>query len=158
VLFLLFGASCSGKTTILEELRRRETGLAIHDHDEIGVPPEPDKAWRHRTMEGWLRRVLDYQAAGIDVVLAGQTPFAELLAEPSAPLLDGAAGCLVDCDDVTRGRRLDDVAATYPRLYRRESHFAWAGLMRQHAGDPRHGLHVLRENAWPRCAGSGSKA
>ena len=154
MLFLLFGASCSGKTAILEELRRRETGLALHDHDEIGVPPAPDPAWRQRTMEEWLQRVLDYQARGVDVVLAGQTPFAELLAEPSAPLLDGAAGCLVDCDDETRLRRLDGLEATDPRWaapyrYPRESYLAWAGLMRRHVRDPQHGLEVMRENAWP---------
>ena len=149
MLFLLFGASSSGKTTILEELRRRATGLAIHDHDEIGVPPAPELGWRQRTIEECLRRVLAYQARGVDVVLAGQTPFAELLAEPSAPLLDGAAGCLVDCDDETRNRRLDEVAVTNPRSYSRESHVAWAALMRRHVLDPQHGLEVVRENAWP---------
>ena len=149
MLFLLFGASCSGKTTILKELRGRATGLAIHDHDEIGVPFAPDTAWRQRTIEEWLQRVLAYQARGVDVVLAGQTPFAELLAEPSAPLLDGAAGCLVDCDDETRNRRLDEVAVTNPRSYSRESHFSWAALMRRHVVDPQHGLEVVRENAWP---------
>lgn len=153
MLFLLFGASCSGKTTILEELRRRETGLAIHDHDEIGVPPAPDTAWRQRTIEEWLQRVLDYQVQGVDVVLAGQTPFAELFAEPSAPLLEGAVGCLVDCDDDTRNRRLDHVAATErwwkTTPYSRQDYLEWAALMRRHAHDPQHGLDVVRANAWP---------
>jgi hypothetical protein len=154
VLFLLFGASCAGKTTALAELRRRGLeALAIHDHDEIGVPPAPDTAWRQRTIEEWLRRVLDYQARGVDVVLAGQTPFAELFAEPSAPLLEGAAGCLVDCDDATRIRRLAGVAArdawwrTTP--YSLDDYLSWAGLMRRHARDPQHGLEVIRERAWP---------
>ena len=153
MLFLLFGASCSGKTTILDELRRRDTGLAIHDHDEIGVPPAPDTAWRQRTIEEWLQRVLDYQARGVDVVLAGQTPFAELLAEPSAPLLEGAAGCLVDCDDDIRNRRLDYVAAHDPwwrtTPYSRQDYLNWAALMRRHVDDPQHGLEVVRASAWP---------
>jgi hypothetical protein len=154
VLFLLFGASCSGKTTTLDQLRgRRPPRLAIHDHDEIGVPPAPDTAWRQRTIEDWLVRVLEYQGQGVDVLLAGQTPFAELFAEPSAPLLNGAAACLVDCDDATRNRRLDAVAAVEPwwqtTPYSRQDYLNWAALMRRHVQDPQHGLDVVRANAWP---------
>jgi hypothetical protein len=153
VLFLLFGASCSGKTTTLDLLKRRNPSrLAIHDHDEIGVPLAPDTAWRQRTTEDWLGRVLEYQGQGVDVVLAGQTPFAELFAEPSAPLLNGAAGCLVDCDDETRNRRLDAVASepwwqTTP--YSRQDYLNWAMLMRRHVDDPQHGLDVVQAEAWP---------
>src|SRR5207248_2943374 len=63
VLFLLFGSSAAGKTSALNELRDRMPGLAVHDHDEIGVPPAADTAWRQ-------------QANG------------ELLATPSAMRLD----------------------------------------------------------------------
>jgi hypothetical protein len=154
VLFLLFGASSAGKTTLLDGLRRRRLPrLVVHDHDEIGVPPAPDTAWRQRTTEDWLRRVLDYEARGVDVVLAGQTPFAELFAEPSAPLLAGAAGCLVDCDDDTRLRRLRERRAVEPwwrtTPYSLDDYLAWAELMRRHVDDPQHGLWVVQENAWP---------
>jgi hypothetical protein len=150
VLFLVFGASSAGKTTILEELRRRETGLALHDHDEIGVPSAPDTAWRQRTTEEWLRRVLDYQARGVDVVLAGQTPFVELLAEPSTPLLEGVAGCLVDCDDEARSLRLDGVDPWWEQMgSSRQDILAWAAFMRRQAGHPQFGLHVVRDGAWP---------
>jgi hypothetical protein len=151
---LLFGASSAGKTSLLDDLRSRGLPrLAIHDHDEIGVPPAPDTAWRQQTTERWLRRVLAYQAQGIDVVLAGQTPFAELFAEPSATLLDGAAACLIDCDDVTRLARLRARISVDPwwetTPYSVDDSIAWSGLLRRHVHDPQHGLEVVKENAWP---------
>lgn len=152
MLLLVFGGSGAGKTSLLDDLRSRDLPrLAIHDHDEIGVPPAPDTAWRQETTEEWLRRVLAYQAQGVDVVLAGQTPFAELLAEPSAGLLDGAAACLVDCDDATRRVRLQERMAVDPRStpYSLDDHIAWAGLLRRHVRDPQHGLEVVKEDAWP---------
>jgi hypothetical protein len=132
VLFLLFGSSASGKSVALTELRRRGVArLAIHDFDEIGVPVEPGRAWRQRANETWLRRALEYQVEGMDVLLAGQTPFGELLATPSAPQVDGISACLLDCDDATRVARLrmrgeGDV----------DAYLSWAAWMRRHAEDP----------------------
>ena len=104
--FLVFGASAAGKTFALGELRERVTDLAMHDFDEIGVPPDADTAWRHRADEEWVRRALDYQAQGTDLLLTGQTPLGELLAAPSAPRLNAISACLIDCDDATRVTRL----------------------------------------------------
>jgi hypothetical protein len=139
VLFLLFGSSAAGKTFALHALRDRVPRLAIHDFDEIGVPADADRAWRQRANEIWLRRALDYQAQGIDLLLAGQTPLGELLATPSAPLLDGISACLVDCDDETRIRRLRERG---PEWWARSSgdlgdYLSWAAWMRGHAEDPR---------------------
>jgi len=65
----------SGKNYALNELRTRGIAdLAIHDFDEIGVPVGADTAWRHGANEAWLRRGLDYQAEGVDLLLAGQNP------------------------------------------------------------------------------------
>jgi hypothetical protein len=48
VLFLVFGSSASGKTSALEELRRRPPErLAIYDFDEVGIPPRATKRFRH---------------------------------------------------------------------------------------------------------------
>ncbi len=107
MLFLLFGSSGSGKTFVLDPLRERLPEVAIHDFDEAGVPPGADMAWRHSRNEQWVQRALDHQATGVDVVLAGQTPFGELLASPSADKLDGIAACLLDCDDEVRIARLE---------------------------------------------------
>ena len=125
MLFLVFGSSASGKTFALDRLRGRVENLAVHDFDEIGVPPEADRAW--------------YQAEGTDLVLAGQTPLGELLATPSASLLEAISACLIDCNDATRIERL---RARGPQWWSDSSgdlsdHLAWAAWMRGHAADPR---------------------
>lgn len=139
MLFLVFGSSASGKSVALTELRaRRVPRLAVHDFDEIGVPADPDRRWRQEANETWLRRALEYQAEGTDVLLAGQTPLGELLATPSAPRLDGIAACLFDCTDETRSERL---RARGPDWRARckgdvDADLSWAAWMRRHAEDP----------------------
>jgi len=138
MLFLLFGSSAAGKTEALNALRGRVARLAIHDFDEIGVPPRADTTWRHAANEQWLRRALEYQADGIDVLLAGQTPLGELLASPAALDLEAVSACLLDCDDDTRTERLqargpDWLATTGGTL---EDYLAWAAWLREHGGPP----------------------
>jgi hypothetical protein len=149
LLFLLFGSSAAGKTFALAELRGRVANLAIHDFDEIGVPPDADTAWRHRADEEWLGRALDYQAEGTDLLLAGQTPFGELLAAPSAARLTAISACLLDCDDETRVARLH---ARGPEWFARTSgdlqdYLAWAAWMRGHAVDPAWRTDVIQHEA-----------
>jgi hypothetical protein len=67
------GSSCSGKTTTARACADLDH-MVVHDFDEIGVPSAADIRWRQRGMETWLRRVLDYQDKGLDVLLAGQSP------------------------------------------------------------------------------------
>jgi hypothetical protein len=113
----------------------RVTDLAIHDFDEIGVPPGADAAWRRRANEDWVRRALDYQAQGMDMLLAGQTPLGELLEAPSAPRLEAISAWLLDCDDETRVTRLD---ARGPEWLTRsaaelQDYLNWAEWLRSHA-------------------------
>lgn len=147
MLFLLFGSSGSGKTFVLDALRERLPEVAIHDFDETGVPPGADTAWRHRRNELWVQRVLAYQAAGVDVVLAGQTPFGELLASPSADKLDGVVACLLDCDDEVRIERLE---ARGQEWFARpgadlQALLSWADWMRHHATDPAFRPEAIRQ-------------
>ena len=58
------------------------------------------------THDDWLRRALEYQSEGTDLLLAGQTPLGELLSAPSAPELEAVSACLIDCDDDIRVARL----------------------------------------------------
>jgi hypothetical protein len=148
VLFLLFGSSGAGKTRALSVLRDRLPELAIHDFDEIGVPFGADMAWRRGANERWVQRALDYQATGVDVVLAGQTPFGELLATPSADKLEGIAACLLDCDDEVRIARL---GARGPEWFARtggdlHAYLSWAEWMRRHATDPTWRQEVIRQD------------
>jgi hypothetical protein len=137
VVFLVFGSSAAGKTTAIDALRGRLDGVAIHDFDEIGVPSDADEAWRRSANDQWLQRALAYQADGIDLLLAGQTPYGELLEAHSARSIDGIAACLVDCDDATRIARLHEraTALDVPRL------LSWAAWLRDHARE--HRLPVL---------------
>ena len=149
MLFLLFGASGAGKTFLLNALPGRVPDLAIHDFDEIGVPSGADTVWRHRANERWVRRALDYQTAGTDLLLAGQTPFGELLAAPSASLLEAISACLIDCDDDTRVARLrargpEWLAQTAGDL---EDYLNWAEWLRRHARDPTWQTDVIRNEA-----------
>ncbi|MFG1609345.1 hypothetical protein [Actinoplanes sp. NPDC049265] len=124
----------------------------MHDFDEIGVPPGADLVWRQRSLESWLRRVLSYQAEGVDVLLLGQSPIGEVLAAPSAPLLDGLAACVLDVSDAERLHRLDrrDPGKWSPA--QRAAFVHWGRWHRGHAADPRHHPEVLTSGAWPRMA------
>jgi len=139
VLFLVFGSSASGKSVALTELRARHVPrLVVHDFDEIGVPPDPSRRWRQEANETWLRTALDQQSQGADVLLAGQTPFGEWLATPSASRLDGISACLLDCDDETRIERLRSRGPAWRARSRGDvdAYLSWAAWMRRHADDP----------------------
>lgn len=142
MLFLLTGASGSGKTACLAALAGRLAKLALHDFDEVGVPTAPTPEWRIGANEEWLRRALRCQAMGRDMLLVGQTPLGELLACPLAIELDGIAACLLDCDDLERRHRL----SRRPEDFGPE-HFSWAEWQRRHAADPRWEQHVIRDAA-----------
>jgi hypothetical protein len=151
VLFVLFGSSGAGKTSALDALRERAPErLALHDFDEVGVPRDADTAWRQRTNEDWVRRALELQADGVDLLLAGQTPYGEVLAAPSADRLE-VVGCLLDVDEDVRldrlgargGEWLERSGLNLPDL------LAWAEWMRGHARDPQHRQHVIRRAGDP---------
>lgn len=148
MLFLVFGSSAAGKTTALDGVRGRMPDLAVHDFDEIQPPPAATQSWRHAANEAWLQQALTYQEAGRDLLLAGQTPFGELLATPSALKINGISACLIDCDDETRSAR---IRARGERWFARTAghlqseytwdewighHISWARWLREHAADP----------------------
>lgn len=129
-------------------LRGRLARLAVHDFDEIGVPPHAAIDWRHRGNESWLRRAVEYEHDGTDLLLAGQTPFGEMLASPSATLVESISACLLDCDDTMRlermeargGQRLERSAGTI------QDCLDWAEWMRRHARDPEWMPEVIRRD------------
>lgn len=138
--FLMIGASGVGKTTSLNILTDLIEGVAIHDFDEIGIPENATPAWRAQADSHWLERALQYQAQGVDMLLAGQTPLGELLACPAAVELDGIAACLLDCNDIERRRRLATRTATFG-----PEHDNWAAWHRRHADDPQFEPHVITD-------------
>jgi hypothetical protein len=145
MLLLLFGASAAGKTTVTSRLRGRLDGVSVHDFDEIGVPAQPTRRWRHDANERWLLRALEAERRDTDLLVAGQTPLGELLAAPSASRVR-VRGCLLDCDDDTRRARLSERGSGWLRHAggTLADHLAWGAWMRAHAADPLDRLDVIR--------------
>lgn len=158
MLLKLTGSSCSGKSTLAFAVADRLQRVAVHDFDEVGVPERPDRRWRHRMTEHWVRRALEYQDRGIDLLLTGQSPLGEVLAAPSAPLLEAIAVCLVDVADELRRDRLAARDAGRWDGSAVDAFLGWAAWHRGHARDPRHRPDVIitgsgSEMAWHRWAG-----
>ncbi len=141
MLYLVTGASGSGKTACLGPLRELNPEIVWYDFDELGVPSDADKVWRHRTSEHWIKRAVQNQAHGRDTGICGSIIFGEVLAAPSAPQLEGVVACLLDCYDVTRIDRLRARGlhgATQEML-------CWAAWQRMHAVDPQWRQDVIRD-------------
>ncbi|MCR3751998.1 AAA family ATPase [Lentzea californiensis] len=149
MLLKLTGSSCSGKTTLALSVGDRLGRLAVHDFDEAGVPEGADRQWRQRTTEMWVCRALEYQDRGVDLLLTGQSPLGEVLAAPSAPLLDGIAVCLVDVSDEVRRSRLTARDAGRWDAPAVDAFLGWAAWHREHARDPRHLPGALVPGGWP---------
>ncbi|MGI5149555.1 hypothetical protein ACQEVC_24990 [Plantactinospora sp. CA-294935] len=149
MLLTVAGSSCSGKSTAVWASAEIE-GLVVHDFDEIGVPDGADTRWRQRSMEVWIQRVLRYQARGIDVLLAGQSPLGEVLASPSATELDGIAACLMDVDEQVRWHRIEERDPGKWNRDAKQSFVGWARWHREHARDPRHRPEVITAAGYER--------
>jgi hypothetical protein len=146
MLFLITGASGSGKSACIPHLAPRVPGVALHDFDDVGVPPNADKAWRHRTTEHWVRRALEHQREGRDMALCGNVLLGEVLAAPSAPALSGVAACLLDVHDV---ERVDRVRRRGTPDLASQDMLSWAAWQRMHAVDPRWRPDVIQDGGEP---------
>lgn len=152
MLLKLTGSSCSGKSTLARAVAGRLRQVAVHDFDEVGVPENADRQWRHRMTELWVRRALKHQDRGVDLLLTGQSPLGEVLAAPSAPLLDGIAVCLVDVADDVRRERLTARDAGRWDSSAVDAFLGWAAWHRGHARDPRHRPDVITGGSGPEMA------
>jgi energy-coupling factor transporter ATP-binding protein EcfA2 len=133
MLAVVFGASCSGKSTLAALLRALLPDVAVHDFDEDGRSPPWDRAWRRSRTEDWLRAAVDERGRRRDLLLLGGVP-GEVLASPSAIRLDGLTFCFLDCADDERVRRLRERGPVEPHpLW---DHVAWGAWLRFHAADP----------------------
>ncbi|HEY4458944.1 MAG TPA: hypothetical protein VGN81_31815 [Pseudonocardiaceae bacterium] len=158
MLLTLTGSSCSGKSTLAFAVADRIERVVVHDFDEVGVPERADRDWRHRMTELWVRRALEYQDRGIDLLLTGQSPLGEVIAAPSAPLLDGIAVCLVDVADQVRRHRLTVRDPGQWDESTVNAFLGWAAWHRGHARDPHYRSEVIirgssPEMAWHRWTG-----
>jgi ABC-type transport system involved in cytochrome bd biosynthesis fused ATPase/permease subunit len=125
-MFLLTGASGSGKSTVRELIA---DGLAAEvECVELGhvarVLPVSTIAWRQQATDAAVRRALDLQSVGRHLLLAGDPVAAgEVIAAPSADKLHAIAVCLLDVNAEAQAARLaqrgDD-----PRLLAHHQAFA----------------------------------
>lgn len=142
MLLKLTGSSCS--TTLAHAVAARlGHDIAVHDFDEIGVPCDAGKVWRHQANEVWIRRALEYQALGLDLLLTGQSPLGEVLATPSAPELNGISVCLVDVEDNIRLERLRRRDGHKWSSGQEQAFLNWSAWHRGHAADPQHQPEVV---------------
>jgi len=132
MMFFITGASGAGKSASLPGLRAALPDMEWRDFDEFGVPSPWPPCWRPLTTERWIELGLANQQRGKDTGVVGGAIMGEILACPSAPLIDAIHVALLDCHDVVR---LD-------RLRRRGTHGATQDMLssaawqRVHAADP----------------------
>lgn len=143
MLLSLTGASGTGKSTVLDALARVDWGRPVVcvEFDSVGVPDGADTAWRHGAIEHWVRFAIDEQREGRDVLLCGQVPPGELLAAPSADLLDGLAFCVLHCSPETQEERLLGRGEPPAGLIH---HLRFGAWFVEHARDPTHAPEVIR--------------
>jgi thymidylate kinase len=145
---LITGASGAGKSTIRKAVAGAlmPATVCVELRDVSRVPARPTLEWRQQATERLVQLALDLQTDGQHLLVSGD-PVApgEIVAAPSAPLLEGIAVCLLDLSPEAQTARLaargDD-----PALLRH--HRAFAEWMRDHAEDPRHNLHVVQAGGW----------
>jgi hypothetical protein len=117
VLLDLSGASCAGKTSVRTAIAAcLEPAVTAVELRHLGaVPNPPTLEWRQRMAEEAVLAAVRVDEAGRHLLLAGdRVAPGEVLAAPSAPMVDIAV-CLLDvCDRAPRRVRGLD-AATRPR-------------------------------------------
>jgi hypothetical protein len=143
MLLSLTGASGVGKSTVLSRLQRIDWGVPVDsvEFDSIGVPAGADTAWRHHAVERWVQYAIRRQDEGVDVLLCGQVPYGELLAAPSASLLDGVAACVLHCSPEERAARLRARGEPEEGLIH---HLRFGEWFLAHSLDPRAEPEVIR--------------
>jgi hypothetical protein len=143
VLLLVTGASGSGKSATLAAMASRLPAgrVTCAEFDSVGVPAGADQAWRHGTVEHWVRSAAGEQLQGRHLILFGQVPVGELLAAPSAGRLEAIAACLLHCSPVIRRERL---AARGMREDELADHLAFGQWFRGHMSDPAYQPEVIK--------------
>ena len=150
MLLSVTGASGVGKSTALAALTHAfaNSKLVCVEFDSVGVPEEivhstgaDGTTWRHRTIEHWVQRAVAEQRAGRHLVLCGQVPVGELLAVPSAELLDGIAACLLHCSPEVRRQRLIGRGENPEEL---EAQLSFGEWIYNHMTDPTYMPEVIR--------------
>jgi chloramphenicol 3-O-phosphotransferase len=118
-LVVLTGASGSGKTTLAKRIPERyPKECEVMFFDSVGVPSseemkkwggqDPGATWQRATTLEWFAKLAPILRGGRSVLFEGQMRLAFIHEALDAFQITSAHIVLVDCDDITRAKRLSD--------------------------------------------------
>jgi broad-specificity NMP kinase len=148
VFFLVTGASGVGKSTVraLLDAELAPKVVSVELAHVLPLRAAPTRVWRQQATEEAVRRAVELQVDGRHLLLSGDpVPAAEVVAAPSATLLNGVAVCLLDASPEGQTARLT-ARGDDPNVL--HHHHAFAEWMRNAARDPRHMLEVITTESW----------
>ncbi len=157
MLFFVPGASGSGKSAIIPVLKQLLPEMDVYDFDVYPhyetIGPLNSSEQRQRVAEVWIQQAL--VNAPRHTVVSGLAVMGEVLACPSAPLMDHIAFCLLDCDDL---QRLDRIHQRGDAENASMEMLCWAAWLRVHHRDPQFRQDVIKtdqnsEMIWSRWTG-----
>ncbi len=155
VLFLIMGASGSGKSACLSGLRKRRPEIDWRDFDDLPSVPTTT-AERQRATEYWLQLAARNEQKQVSTGVVGGTILGEVLACPSAIKIQRICPILLDCHDVIR---IDRIRARDPiPSWASQEMLCWAAWQRMHVVDPQWRQDVIQaqgaeEMQWDRWKG-----
>jgi hypothetical protein len=147
MLFLIMGASGSGKSSSLPGLQQQRPDIDWRDFDDAPQHPT-NTAERQLTTEYWLKLATQNQALGISTGIAGTVVLGEVLACPASSATEGVHALLLDCSDVVRIDRIRARDGSGASCATQEM-LCWAAWLRMHASDPQGRQDVIQSQGAP---------
>jgi hypothetical protein len=141
MLFLVMGASGSGKSTCLAGIRNVRPDVDWRDFDDLPSIPT-NTAERQTATEGWLQLAIANEQRNVSTGIVGTVVLGEVLACPSALHIEKICPLLLDCHDVTRIDRIRGRDAT--PVWASQDMLSWAAWQRMHAVDPQWRQDVIQ--------------
>ena len=142
MLFLVMGASGSGKSSCLSGLKQRRPEIDWRDFDDapqFATSPVDRKL----ATEYWMQLVVENQAKGLSTGVVGTIVLGEVVACPSATTIKGVRALLLDCADVLRIERIR-TRDGYQAKGASQEMLCWAAWLRMHTSDPQWRQDVIQ--------------
>jgi len=83
VVFFITGTSGTGKSTLVDHLKKDLPFAEVHDFDEGGVPKGADENWRRQRTNDWLEKAKSYQKRGKTTIICGVSVPNEIKSSPA---------------------------------------------------------------------------
>jgi adenylate kinase family enzyme len=137
---VLTGASGSGKTAIADAIGSRyAAAVEVYHFDHSGIPPVEQivrehgsgEAWQRAMTFNWMTKLAERLHPGARILFEGQMRLSFVREAADAAGIKDYIVMLVDCDDVTRTRRLTEDRSS-PDLAN-ATMMSWAKYLREEA-------------------------